>query len=615
MLSQYDPVNVDIILREETPPPPFPPAADRAAWQTIKEAIGAARYSAIIAAAEAAAEDPVPPLPATLFLEFFRSGSRQEYEAPWFKRREMLADLAIAECLEHEGRFLDPLLDVAWAICEESSWELPAHHHDLPDVEQPVIALFSALTGTQLAELVLLLGDRLPPLVEKRIRHEVDQRLLTPFLARHDFWWLHAYPGRKLNNWTGVCVGNVIASAIYLERDPARLAEVIARGARSLDDYLETFDSEGGSTEGPGYWGFGFGNYVLAGHLVHQRTNGRVDFFADDVVRKIARFPLRTMLSSDTFVNFSDCDPNITLPVPLLVFLAQHYGLDDLMRLANMQRARPPRRHNGALSWKLREMVWQPDPALDQHAIPAKHDWYPEMQWMIARYEPTDPDALVLAVKGGHNDEMHNQNDVGNIIVHLNQTSVIADIGRGRYTRQYFSDGRYEYFVNTSLGHSLPVPNGCAQLPGEEYAARLLNHRADDTRDELTLELKDAYPPEARLESLQRTVILHRTERENAPRGWVELIDDVTFEAGEGTFESVLTTFGAAEIDSDSVRIDANGATLRVEYDPTVVTVRAEVVKDVDLATGPRDVTRVIFALSSPAKTARVRLAMIDPVG
>ena len=34
--------------------------------------------------------------------------------------------------------------------------------------------------------------------------------------------------------------------------------------------------------------------------------------------------------------------------------------------------------------------------------------------WMVARYDPEDSQALVLAAKGGHNDEMHNQNDVGN---------------------------------------------------------------------------------------------------------------------------------------------------------------------------------------------------------
>src|SRR5690606_38123507 len=242
MLSQYDPIKVELILRDETAPPPFPPASDRAAWNALKDTLGPERVRELIAAGERAAQEPIPLLPATVFLEFFRSGSRQEYETPWFARRDILADLLLAECLEFEGRFLDPLLDVAWAICEESGWEFPAHHPDLPDVEYPVVGLFAALTGTHLAELVHLLGGELHPLLEKRIRHEVDRRILTPFLTRHDHWWLHPTPGHTTCNWSAVCSGNIIATALYLERDLSRLAEFIARCARSLYEYLWTLD-------------------------------------------------------------------------------------------------------------------------------------------------------------------------------------------------------------------------------------------------------------------------------------------------------------------------------------------------------------------------------------
>ena len=167
------------------------------------------------------------------------------------------------------------------------------------------------------------------------------------------------------------------------------------------------------------------------------------------------------------------------------------------------------------------------------------------MQWMIARYDPADPDALVVAVKGGHNDEMHNQNDVGNLIVHYRQTSPVADIGRGRYTRQYFSDGRYEVFVNTSLAHSVPVVTGCPQPPGEQYAAQVLEHHADKSSDRLRLDLTRAYPPEADLASLARTVTLHR----DAPHGWVELVDG-RVRVGEMDVWS-LTTFGSATVGPD----------------------------------------------------------------
>jgi hypothetical protein len=71
----------------------------------------------------------------------------------------------------------------------------------------------------------------------------------------------------------------------------------IARAARSCDDYLTTFDSDGGSSEGPGYWSYGFGYYTMLAHLVEQRTDGAITFLDEDIVYKAAQYPLRTVLS------------------------------------------------------------------------------------------------------------------------------------------------------------------------------------------------------------------------------------------------------------------------------------------------------------------------------
>jgi hypothetical protein len=82
------------------------------------------------------------------------------------------------------------LLNVAWAICEESSRGFPAHHSDLPDVQRPVIGLFSALSATQLAGLMCCWATT-SPAAGQTYPVWVDQRIITPFLTRHDFWWLH----------------------------------------------------------------------------------------------------------------------------------------------------------------------------------------------------------------------------------------------------------------------------------------------------------------------------------------------------------------------------------------------------------------------------------------
>lgn len=610
MLSKYNARDIENALIFETPPPLFPDASDRVAWQKVRETVGEEQIAEIIAKAETDAESEIPSLSATMYLEFDRTGERNGYEIPAARRREMLTDLTLAEALEYEGRFLDPLLNVIWSICEESSWSYPAHQRYLTDLDHPIVDLFASLTGFFLAEADHLIGHKLDPLVGKRIRDEIDHRLLTPYLIRHDHWWLYNTQERRVNNWTAVCNANVVGAAIYLEKDMARLAEIIARSARSMDDYLETFDADGGSTEGPGYWSFGFGNYVVWAQLVAHRTNGRVDGFQEKIVRKAAEFPLRTLLSPGYFVNFSDCDRHVSLRVPLLTILAEKFDLPDLMRLAReQQEQQAPQKWDARLNWAVRDLFWPVKPEPAGRFIPNKHDWYSEMMWMIARFDPEDPDALVLAAKGGHNAEMHNQNDVGNLIVHLNGESVIADIGRGRYTRQYFGPERYDHFVNQSLGHSTPVPNGHQQPPGEEYAAQLLEHKADQNIDLMKLEMKNVYPPEAGLASLKRTVAMHR----DAPRGWVELVDEVEFESELGTLESALTTFGEVEIDDTTVTLKGEKASLRFLYDPDAVTVQTKLIKDVDLAEGPTDVNRVAFELKEPAKRGTIALR-IEPV-
>jgi hypothetical protein len=98
MLGKHDPASIERALNVVSPPPPFPPASDRAAWEGAREVLGKERVSELLARAEADAQAELPGLPATLYLEFSRTGSREGYEGPANRRREMLSNLA--ECLE-----------------------------------------------------------------------------------------------------------------------------------------------------------------------------------------------------------------------------------------------------------------------------------------------------------------------------------------------------------------------------------------------------------------------------------------------------------------------------------------------------------------------------------
>jgi len=604
-LLKYNPVDVQAAL-ERGEFSPFPRVSDRSAWAEVARAVGPDVVQQLVSDAERLAAQDVPALPATLYLEFQRTGQREGYQEPSGVRRQMLATMALAECLEDKGRFLDPLLDVVWAICEESSWAMPAHQGELADMDRPVIDLGAAGVGLALAEFDHLLAERMDPLVGKRIRYEVDRRLTTPYLGRHDFWWMYNTQFRTVNNWTAVCTGGVVGAALYLEPDKARLAEIICRGARSLHDYLDTFDEDGGSSEGPGYWGYGFGHYVLLAQLVEAATGGTVSLLEGERIRKIAQFPLRTMLTPGAFANFSDCDAEVHYPTSLLVYLAQRLDLPGLMQLAREQ---PEGGRGGQLPWALRNLLWRVEPEPPGRFVPAKRDWFSGMMWMFARHNPDDPDALVLAAKGGHNGEMHNQNDVGSLIVRYRQESLIAELGRGRYTKAYFGPQRYEHLVNSSLGHSTPVPNGKAQLPGKEHGATLVERRADDSVDAMTIEMRGAYPPEADLGSLRRTVALHR----DTPEGWVELEDVAVFSSGPGMLESALLTFSDVETTEGQVTITGQRGRLRVTYDASRIVTRVDVHEGLDLSTGPTDARRIVFALREPQKEGTIALR-IEPM-
>lgn len=597
-----NPIEIAHILHGTPVDTPFPPASDRRIWGS--GVLPDEDTAVILRAAEAAAGTPPAVLPASVYLEVKRTAQRESYETRANQREANLTSLVLAECLEYRGRFQDAILDYAWAICEESSWAWPAHQYDLADMENPVIDLIAAAKGWLLAEVDMLLGDTLDPMLRQRIRYEVNRRLFVPYLERNDFWWMYDTADRPANNWTAVCNAGVISAALYLETDHNRLAAMIYKALGSLQDYLNTFDRDGGSSEGPGYWAYGFGNYVMLAHLLEQRTNGHIKLMDDDRIYNIARFPLRTRLSPGFYVNFSDSSPHAEIPAHVLGYLAERLNLPALRGLIAEQPTSPSRYQ--WLTTALREIFWLVE--ADTPAQPEKRDWFSEMMWFITRHDPANPDGLVLAAKGGHNHEMHNQNDIGSFIVHYNGESLIAELGAARYTRDYFNDQRYTFFVAQSGSHSCPIPNDQQQAQGREHTAQLLNLETSDTADTITFELKDAYPPDTDIESLKRTLTLHRD------RSQVELIDKITYVTRPHKFESVLITLGHVEIEAGSVQIIGERGHLHITYDPDVVHPRLEMVEQVDLASGMTDIGRIIFALSNPAQTAKVHLVITPSI-
>lgn len=572
--------------------------------RAVAQSIGSAAVHDLLETAHADADAPIPALPASLYLQFLRTGTREGYEDAQRQRRNMLYRLTLAEWLDGQGSFTAAIENLLFARLEETNWAWPAHARtfDMPD--RPTLDLAAAMSALDLAEIDYLLGDRLAPELRARMRSETNRRAIAPFLERDDHWWLHTTPHKQVNNWTAVCVAGVVGAACYLETDLDRLASIITRGLHSLADYLETFDAQGGSTEGPDYWTYGFGNFVVLAQLLHARTGGQIDLLDSAQVRDIAQFPVRTILTQGVWTSFSDSDSNPIFHPGLLSHLAQRLDLPALTELG-MANDFTVEAFN-QFAWPLRQFAW-PLPESGIAFGGTAHDWYEDMAWMISRLDPADPNSLRLAAKGGHNDEMHNQNDVGSFMVVSGGRVVLTDPGRGRYSKAYFGSDRYDNLMASSRGHSVPLVNGFEQVPGRDHAAKVLQHSHDAGGDRLELEMATAYPPEAGVTSLRRTLTFDRL----VPGGRVLLEDSFAFASEPGQFQSVLVTPLAVTTDTGAVLISDEAAGVRVDYDAATLDVSLDRHAGVEKQYQPAvDLIRVVFTPRQHSREGRLALTI-----
>ncbi len=197
---------------------PFPKITDRAAWAKADEAM----MKAYVKQAESYINYNWPSIPATTSLLIERTGDRDQYQGVSFEKRAVLGTLLLAEIYENKGRFVDPVINGIWSICEESWWGAAAHlpqtkeYAGLMDVSKPFVELFSAETATYLSWVDYFLGEKLDavsPQIRKRIYYETNNRIFQPLMTKpHGFMTSNAngrryvqLKARWLQVWKASC--------------------------------------------------------------------------------------------------------------------------------------------------------------------------------------------------------------------------------------------------------------------------------------------------------------------------------------------------------------------------------------------------------------------------
>ncbi|MDE5761821.1 MAG: heparinase II/III-family protein [Bacteroides sp.] len=440
---------------------------------------------------------------ATDYLAFERTGDRKIMEDPFGANNNAIADLLMAELAEGKGRFIDQLVNGVFHTCEMTSWALSAHiivqptQRALPAYDYPVIDLTSGDLGGLLSWTYYFMHrsfDKMDPEISRRLRHELQTRILDPYVNNDSFWWMaRNYNGRMLNNWNPWCNSNVLMCFMLLEDDRDKLARGVYLTMESVDKFLNYIKADGACEEGPSYWGHAAGKTLDYLELLSAITGGKVDIFADSMVRNMGEYISRSYVGDGWVVNFADASARGGGDASLIYRFGKAVNSDELKGFAALMRKPSALPHNGRDIFRTLTSI-----AIDkelQQTAPMHENrpftWYPETEFCYL----STKEGLFLAAKGGYNDESHNHNDAGTCSVWMDRTPVLIDAGVGTYTRQTFSSERYSIWTMQSDYHNLPMINGVSEKYGKKYKAT----EVKAGKSSFEANIATAYPEEAKV--------------------------------------------------------------------------------------------------------------------
>ncbi len=582
------------------------PITDRAAWKKLARLKS---YREVIPDAEALLKEPIPDQPDDLFLDFSRTGNRTRWQSVAARRRKRIGGFTLAECLENKGRFLPALEKIIAVLCEERTWVYPAHDRSLANFKGTTVGidLSSSRVAWNMATADYLLGDKLSDKTRKLIRENVHRRIFEPYLAmvagkRRRNWWMTG-----TNNWNAVCLAGVTGSALALIESREQRAVFIEAGRKYSQYFLKGFTPDGYCSEGVGYWGYGFGHYVMLAEMVHQATGGRVDMMEPKEVRMPATYPVRIEIINGVYPAFADCGVGSHPRREVMHFLSRRYqwGADPAR---DVDMAEPSSALPTAMMYSFPNSATKAPPAKKAAPPLGIRTWFDTGGVLICRPAPGSKGRMGVALKGGHNAEHHNHSDVGSYVVVVGRRPVLVDPGAEVYTSRTFSGRRYDSKVLNSLGHPVPRVAGRLQVNGRGARGKVLKTEFTDKTDTLVLDIRSAYKV-AELKKLERTFVY---SREGA--GSLTVTDEVAFSSAK-EFETALITLGrwkklgpksvVVRDGNDAVRVD-------IEAEGADFEIRAEEIKE-DVRT-PSLPTRLGIKLTKPVTKATITMT-ITPAG
>ncbi len=575
---------------------PGAPAGDRAAWEAVASRLPVRE---IVAHAERIAATPVPPLPDEFYLQFTRTGSRTEYEQAFGARMTRIRLLAWAEALEGHGRFIPALARDIEATLSDKTWTLPAHDASLEAFHgrRQQVDLGSAMTAWELATVDYWLGARLPADLRRRLRAEIERRVLAPYVAllhgaprTPDWWWV-----TTTNNWNAVCHAGVVGAALALAVPAEERATIVAGAEANLSYYFSGFTPDGYCVEGVGYWNYGFGHAAMLADAVSRATHGQLRLIGGDKAQAILAYPDRIAILPGVYPSFADGDLRTTPDLFWRDLARQAMGAAPApaMRL-DRREFTSARLYESALK---AFAAGAPAPSGGTGGA-ASRFWFADAAVLVARANSR----FGAAIKGGNNGQSHGHDALGSFVVAVGDATPVLDPGGEVYTARTFSAHRYDSQVINSYGHDVPLVAGKLQSTGRSFAARVLATEFTADADRLVLDLTGGYEVPA-LVSLQREF---RLVRGTNPA--LVVTDTVVFRTPQA-FGTALVTLGSWRQEGPHTLTvgDGNGQ-VRVELEVAGAPLRIAAETLHEHIPGGGKVTRIGIDCDAPVTTATIAM-------
>lgn len=491
------------------------PATDRQSWQSVPD-----EFKQLVKRRVQLYRDlPWPRLSASCYLLYSLEGDRSQFEKSYQEIRQRLNDIVIYQCIFDDDLYVNEIIDGIMFICEESGWQLPAHNTyvrdtpalNLPQVQKPIIDIYAAQTGAQLALITYLLASKLDLVshtIRERIFHEIHSRIINPYLNAK-FWWM-GNGDEMMCNWSAWCTQNILLLGLFVPMNKKIRRAIVEQACYTLNCFEKDYGADGACPEGVLY----YRHAALCLFNCIEMLNGYTKqhfakLWKSEKVMNMASFLVNNHVDQNWYINFSDSSARLARCDIREYLFAQAVDSKSLRQLAindwqESRRERSSLANECNLYYELQSLFFAK--ALNQEkpaAIEYSNIYYPSTQQAIFRDEN-----FVLSVKAGNNGDSHNHNDVGSFTVFKKGQPLIIDIGVETYNKNTFSEKRYEIWTLQSSYHNLPSFDGNGQQAGKEFSAQDVHCNLETDQAFISMDISGAYKNSVNLHSYCRKVSL-----------------------------------------------------------------------------------------------------------